>query len=56
MTRIKNPKTHPRYRFVHAADPGRGADGGPFLWMVSTSFKLPGDQFTKTLIPAGDPQ
>ncbi len=24
---------------------------GPFLWMVSTSFKLPGDQFTKTLIP-----
>jgi multiple sugar transport system permease protein len=24
---------------------------GPFLWMISTSFKLPGDQFTKTLIP-----
>ena len=24
---------------------------GPFLWMVATSFKLPGDQFTKTLIP-----
>ncbi len=24
---------------------------GPFLWMLSTSFKLPGDQFTKTLIP-----
>lgn len=24
---------------------------GPFLWMVSTSFKLPADQFTKTLIP-----
>ena len=24
---------------------------GPFLWMDSTSFKLPGDQFTKTLIP-----
>jgi multiple sugar transport system permease protein len=24
---------------------------GPFLWMVSTSFKLPGDQYTKTLIP-----
>ena len=24
---------------------------GPFLWMVSTSLKLPGDQFTKTLIP-----
>src|SRR5512138_3599808 len=24
---------------------------GPFLWMVSTSFKLPGDQFSKTLIP-----
>jgi ABC-type glycerol-3-phosphate transport system permease component len=24
---------------------------GPFLWMVSTSFKLPGDQFTRTLIP-----
>jgi ABC-type glycerol-3-phosphate transport system permease component len=24
---------------------------GPFLWMFSTSFKLPGDQFTKTLIP-----
>ncbi len=23
----------------------------PFLWMVSTSFKLPADQFTKTLIP-----
>src|SRR5512147_730398 len=24
---------------------------GPFLWMVSTTFKLPGDQYTKTLIP-----
>jgi multiple sugar transport system permease protein len=24
---------------------------GPFLWMVSTSFKMPGDQFTRTLIP-----
>lgn len=24
---------------------------GPFLWMISTSFKLPADQFTKTLIP-----
>ena len=24
---------------------------GPFLWMVSTSFKLPSDQYTKTLIP-----
>ncbi len=24
---------------------------GPFLWMVATSFKLPGDQFTHTLIP-----
>ncbi len=24
---------------------------GPFLWMVSTSFKLPADQYTKTLIP-----
>src|SRR5512147_1731187 len=24
---------------------------GPFLWMISTSFKLPGDQFTKTLLP-----
>ncbi len=24
---------------------------GPFLWMVSTSFKLPADQFTQTLIP-----
>jgi ABC-type glycerol-3-phosphate transport system permease component len=24
---------------------------GPFLWMVSTSFKIPADQFTKTLIP-----
>ena len=23
----------------------------PFFWMVSTSFKLPADQFTKTLIP-----
>ncbi len=23
----------------------------PFLWMVATSFKLPADQFTKTLIP-----
>ncbi len=23
----------------------------PFLWMVSTSFKMPGDQFTRTLIP-----
>ncbi len=23
----------------------------PFLWMVSTSFKLPADQFTKTFIP-----
>jgi multiple sugar transport system permease protein len=24
---------------------------GPFLWMVSTSFKLPADQFTRTLVP-----
>ena len=24
---------------------------GPFLWMVATSFKLPADQFTHTLIP-----
>ena len=24
---------------------------GPFLWMISTSFKLPSDQFTRTLIP-----
>jgi len=24
---------------------------GPFAWMISTSFKLPADQFTKTLIP-----
>jgi multiple sugar transport system permease protein len=24
---------------------------GPFLWMVSTSFKIPADQYTKTLIP-----
>src|ERR1043165_2119427 len=24
---------------------------GPFLWMVSTSFKLPGSVFSKTLIP-----
>jgi multiple sugar transport system permease protein len=24
---------------------------GPFLWMISTSFKLPADQYTKTLIP-----
>jgi multiple sugar transport system permease protein len=24
---------------------------GPFLWMVSTSFKLPADQYVKTLIP-----
>src|SRR5512147_2627589 len=24
---------------------------GPFLWMVATSFKLPADQFTRTLIP-----
>jgi multiple sugar transport system permease protein len=24
----------------------------PFLWMISTSFKLPADQFTKTLIPS----
>jgi len=23
----------------------------PFLWMVATSFKLPADQYTKTLIP-----
>jgi multiple sugar transport system permease protein len=23
----------------------------PFLWMISTSFKLPADQFTKTLLP-----
>jgi ABC-type glycerol-3-phosphate transport system permease component len=23
----------------------------PFLWMVSTSFKLPADQFTRTLVP-----
>jgi len=24
---------------------------GPFVWMVSTSFKLPADQFTRTLVP-----
>ena len=24
---------------------------GPFLWMISTAFKLPADQFTRTLIP-----
>ncbi len=24
---------------------------GPFLWMVATSFKLPSEQFSKTLIP-----
>jgi multiple sugar transport system permease protein len=24
---------------------------GPFLWMVATSFKIPADQYTKTLIP-----
>ncbi|MBI1281009.1 MAG: ABC transporter permease subunit [Anaerolineaceae bacterium] len=24
---------------------------GPFLWMISTSFKLPADQFTRALIP-----
>jgi multiple sugar transport system permease protein len=24
---------------------------GPFFWMVSTSFKIPADQFTRTLIP-----
>jgi multiple sugar transport system permease protein len=24
---------------------------GPFLWMVATSFKIPADQFTRTLIP-----
>jgi len=24
---------------------------GPFFWMVSTAFKLPADQFTRTLIP-----
>ena len=24
---------------------------GPFFWMVSTAFKLPVDQFTRTLIP-----
>ena len=24
---------------------------GPFLWMISTSFKLPADQFSRTLIP-----
>jgi multiple sugar transport system permease protein len=24
---------------------------GPFLWMIATSFKLPADQFTRTLIP-----
>lgn len=24
---------------------------GPFLWMISTSFKLPADQFTRTLVP-----
>src|SRR5512136_499468 len=23
----------------------------PFLWMIATSFKLPADQYTKTLIP-----
>lgn len=25
---------------------------GPFLWMLSTSFKLPANQFTKSLIPS----
>ncbi len=25
---------------------------GPFIWMIATSFKLPADQFTKTLIPS----
>ncbi|WP_428770449.1 carbohydrate ABC transporter permease [Treponema sp. HNW] len=25
---------------------------GPFLWMVSTSFKMPADQFSKALIPS----
>ncbi len=24
---------------------------GPFLWMISTAFKLPADQFTRALIP-----
>jgi multiple sugar transport system permease protein len=24
---------------------------GPFLWMISTSFKLPADQYSRTLIP-----
>ncbi|MCA0454949.1 MAG: carbohydrate ABC transporter permease [Chloroflexi bacterium] len=24
---------------------------GPFLWMISTAFKLPADQFTRTFIP-----
>ena len=24
---------------------------GPFIWMISTSFKLPADQFTRALIP-----
>ncbi len=24
---------------------------GPFLWMIATAFKLPADQYTKTLIP-----
>ena len=24
---------------------------GPFLWMVSTAFKQPADQFTRDLIP-----
>src|SRR5512147_2397319 len=24
---------------------------GPFVWMLATAFKLPADQFTRTLIP-----
>jgi ABC-type glycerol-3-phosphate transport system permease component len=23
----------------------------PFFWMISTSFKMPADQYSKTLIP-----
>ena len=26
----------------------------PFVWMVATAFKVPADQFTKTLIPNPD--
>lgn len=30
---------------------GGAAMIGPFLWMISTAFKLPGDQFSRALIP-----